>query len=214
MKLYEAMFLVDSSWASANWEEVQSQIRNILERAGAEVASLKKWDERRLAYPIEKRVTGTYVLTFFRADGRKIAQIERDVQLAENIMRVLVLRADGREQDIDKDTPATLAEQRKQKAEAHHAERAAAEPAGEAAAEAGQVAVATQAEQPAAQTAAEEAPAESQGTADQPEQSAEPTAEPPQQGTSGDAGAEQSNQERQTDAGEPAGGDNRGGAEA
>jgi small subunit ribosomal protein S6 len=69
-------------------------VQRVLGRADAEVLVCKKWDERKLAYEIDKQRRGIYVLTYFKADGSKVAGIERDVQLAEDLLRVLVIRAD------------------------------------------------------------------------------------------------------------------------
>jgi len=117
VKLYEAMFLVDSSQAASDWEGTKAKIRNILERSQAQVVSINKWDERRLAYKVNKQTRGTYILTFFNADAQRIRDIERDVQLSEQIMRVLILSAEGREQDAEKDTPATLVEKKARQTE-------------------------------------------------------------------------------------------------
>ena len=118
-KLYEAMFLVDSAKAAADWEGLQRHIRNILERAEAEIVSIKKWDERRLAYDIGRNSRGTYVLCYFNGNGRKNADIERSVQLSDQIIRVLILSAEHfKQEDIEKDTPAMLAERRSVAAEA------------------------------------------------------------------------------------------------
>ena len=117
-KLYEAMFLVDSGKAASDWDGVQELLKNVLQRAEAEVVSIRKWDERRLAYEIRGHSRGTYVLCYFRADGRRNADIERNVQLSEQIIRVLILCADHvKPEDIDKDTPATLTEQDRPKVE-------------------------------------------------------------------------------------------------
>jgi len=118
-KLYEGLFLVDSGDAAsdfhssievsepisqndANLEPVLSKapaindtIRRVLERNGAKVVSMGKWDERKLAYKIQGRSRGTYILTYFEADPAKIGAIERDVQLSEQILRVLILRTDN-----------------------------------------------------------------------------------------------------------------------
>lgn len=91
-RLYEAMFLADSGEAVSDWEGLEKAIRKILSRNRAEVVSLVKWDERRLAYEVQGKGRGTYVLCYFRADGDGVAGIERDVQLSERIMRVLILR--------------------------------------------------------------------------------------------------------------------------
>ena len=95
-RLYEAMFLVDSV-TQADWDKINAIIKKILEKAGAEIVSMEKWDERRLAYEIGGKNRGTYILCYFHADGQKIRQIERDAQLSESIMRVLILGTEGRE---------------------------------------------------------------------------------------------------------------------
>jgi len=111
IKTYEAMFLVDSALAASDWNDVIGAITNIMERIGAEVLSLRKWDERRLAYPIEKKERGTYILCYFKVDSQKITQIEREVQLSEKLMRALILTADHlTAEDMEKETPAMVVE--------------------------------------------------------------------------------------------------------
>ncbi|UCF42664.1 MAG: 30S ribosomal protein S6 [Planctomycetota bacterium] len=112
-KLYEAMFLVDSAEAAADWDGVNATIKKVLERAGAEIVSIRKWEDRWLAYEIGGKTRGLYVLSYFRAEGGGIGEIERDVQLSERIMRVLILSVEHlTEADIVKDTPAEAAEKR------------------------------------------------------------------------------------------------------
>jgi ribosomal protein S6 len=97
------MFLVDST-AETDWDNISSVARKILEKADAEIVSMKKWDERKLTYKIGGRDRGTYILCYFNADGQKIRQIERDAQLSEKIMRVLILSTAGRDkEDIERD---------------------------------------------------------------------------------------------------------------
>lgn len=95
-RLYEGMFLVDSALAAADWDGTLAVIDNILKRADAEVVVLRKWGERKLAYDIDHKSRGTYVLCYFKADGRRVRGIEKDVQLSEKIMRVLILTTEGR----------------------------------------------------------------------------------------------------------------------
>jgi small subunit ribosomal protein S6 len=129
-KLYEAMFLVDSAEAAADWDGVNATVRKILKRAGADIVSVKKWDERRLAYQINGKERGTYILCYFRADGESIAGIERDVQLSERIMRALILCADHLSpEEVEKDTPVERIEKRLKRTswdavKEHKAERA------------------------------------------------------------------------------------------
>jgi small subunit ribosomal protein S6 len=95
-KLYEAMFLVDSAEATTDWDGVIATIKNLLEKSSAEIVSIRKWDDRKLAYEINGKGKGTYILCYFRAAGSKLRDIERDIQLSERIMRVLILCAEDR----------------------------------------------------------------------------------------------------------------------
>ena len=118
-KLYEGMFLVDSSKAGADWDGIIAAIRTILEKAEAEIDSIRKWDDRRLAYDIKGKSRGTYILSYFSVDGGRIKDIEKSVRLSEKIMRVLILSAERlRPEDIEKDTPATKVEMEKEKRKA------------------------------------------------------------------------------------------------
>jgi len=114
-KLYEGMFLVDSSLAGSDWDGTIGAIRKTLEKAKAEIVSIVKWDDRKLAYDIEGKSRGTYILSYFKVDGGKIKDIEKSVRLSEKIMRVLILSAEKLSQeDIEKETPAMKQEQGKQ----------------------------------------------------------------------------------------------------
>lgn len=113
-RLYEGMFLVDSALAGSDWDGVNDTIKTILKKAKAEIISIRKWDDRKLAYEIRGKSRGTYILCYFKADGEKIRDIEKSVQLSEQIIRVLILNAEQMTQeDMSKETPAAEAEREK-----------------------------------------------------------------------------------------------------
>ena len=94
MNQYEAMFLFDPTYGGT-FENCEAEIGRLMERAGGEILFCRKWDERRLAYRIDGRKRGVYVLVFFKAPPDRIAPMERDAKLSEHILRLLVLRAEG-----------------------------------------------------------------------------------------------------------------------
>ena len=135
MRMYEGMFLVDAGDGTADWEGVLAAVNTVLSRAKAEIVSVCKWDERRLAYPIGNCKRGIYILGYFRADPAMITGIERDVVLSETLVRAMILRADRIPQEvIDADTPALCAQRAREASEARAAERAAEASAAESAA--------------------------------------------------------------------------------
>ena len=94
MNQYEAMFLFDPTFGAV-FADCEAEIRRLMDRADAEIVFLRLWDERRLAYKIKGRKRGVYVLVYFKSEPDKIGPLERDAQLSENTLRLLVLRADG-----------------------------------------------------------------------------------------------------------------------
>ena len=93
MNQYEAMFLMGPK-GTAEPEAALAMCRGVIERHGGTINVLKKWDERKLAYELGGQKRGMYIISFFRALGTAVTGIERDVKLSEDILRVLVLRAD------------------------------------------------------------------------------------------------------------------------
>lgn len=110
-KAYEALFLVDSGLAASNWDGVIDAVKKIFDRASAEVLSIRKWDERRLAYQVKGKKRGTYLIAYFKCDPLKILGIERDINLSEEVMRAMILKGDHlTEEDMQKDTPWMMIE--------------------------------------------------------------------------------------------------------
>ncbi len=91
--VYEVMFLVNQGEA-ASLSSLVEHINEVLARAEGDVVSMRKWDERRLAFPIEKQKRGVYFLAYVEMTGDGPAKIERDVVISEKIMRVLITKAD------------------------------------------------------------------------------------------------------------------------
>lgn len=93
-KLYEGLFLMSQSAISAGLGSAIDTVRGMLDRVDAEVLSLSKWEERKLAYPIEGQKRGTYLITLFKVKPTQIVNIERDCNLSEDVLRVMMTRAD------------------------------------------------------------------------------------------------------------------------
>ncbi|HVT90734.1 MAG TPA: 30S ribosomal protein S6 [Tepidisphaeraceae bacterium] len=92
-KTYEAMFLFPAA-AATEVEKSIAMTRSIIERHAGKVLVAKKWDERKLAYELGGQKRGLYIITYFTAPSAAIASIERDVNLSEEILRVMVTHAD------------------------------------------------------------------------------------------------------------------------
>ena len=91
---YEAMFLLSQAQA-ADLGGAVAHIRENLERNGAQIIAMKKGDERRLAYEIQKQKRGVYILVYFSVNTRNLGAIERSFNLSERVMRHLFIRVEN-----------------------------------------------------------------------------------------------------------------------
>lgn len=94
INLYEGMFLLNQQIAAADFGAALEFVREVFRRAEAEVIVLRKWDDRKLAYEVRGQKRGVYILAYFKARAAQIANIERDCNLSEQVVRCLILRAD------------------------------------------------------------------------------------------------------------------------
>lgn len=92
--LYEGLFLLNQQAAASDFAGCVNLMRQVFQRAEAELLVLRKWEERRLAYPIRGQRRGIYLLAYFKARGTQIPNIERDCLLSEQVLRNLIVRAD------------------------------------------------------------------------------------------------------------------------
>ena len=90
---YEAMFLVSPAEA-ADLNSIVEHIMHLITHGGGEVLAFSKWDERRLAYEVKKNKRGLYFLCYFAVDSVRVTDIERNCNLSERLLRVLITKAD------------------------------------------------------------------------------------------------------------------------
>ena len=89
---YEGLFLFPAT-AATDLQGAVDHLKEILSRAEATIISLRKWDERRLAFEIKGNKRGVYVLVYFSVDTDRLQSIERDCNLSEKLLRSMVIRA-------------------------------------------------------------------------------------------------------------------------
>ena len=88
---YEIMFLIDNNTVRAGWKEAKASMTGLIEKHGGKTLAARRWDERRLAYPIRHRRRGTYLLTYAELPGPAVANLRRELDLTESVLRYLIL---------------------------------------------------------------------------------------------------------------------------
>src|SRR5262245_3398853 len=90
------MFILDSNRYARDAAGTVAQIPSTVEQFGGKILASRLWEERRLAYPIKGHRKGTYWLTYFRLPGDQLANLTRQFQLNEAVLRNLMLKIDPR----------------------------------------------------------------------------------------------------------------------
>ncbi len=91
---YEAMFVIDPDLdakeenATAN---LVAKFKSFIE-ANAENVEVEEWGMRKLAYPINYKDSGYYCLAHFTSETEFPAELERNFNINESIMRYLVIK--------------------------------------------------------------------------------------------------------------------------
>ncbi|HNR99714.1 MAG TPA: 30S ribosomal protein S6 [Planctomycetota bacterium] len=102
MNVYEGMFVVDPADAAGDWEGLKQHIFQLVERLGGEIAHSERWPDRKLAYDLKGRRKGTHFLMYFKLDGSKIAELRREAQLSDRLLRVLIIQRNGMEGPLER----------------------------------------------------------------------------------------------------------------
>jgi small subunit ribosomal protein S6 len=98
--VYEGMFILDSNRFGRDPDTVSKQIPVMIEKLGGEMLVSRLWEERKLAYPIKGQRKGTYWLTYFRLDAGRVADLRRQCQITDDVLRVLFVKVEPRIVDM------------------------------------------------------------------------------------------------------------------
>jgi len=125
MKKYETVLIIDPTLDQEKIDAVVSRYEEMIKTDG-DITAVDPWGKKRLAYPINKKPTGYYVLYKYNA-GNKIPQkLVEDMNLNSSVIRYMTTVVDKKavkQEEIEKEGAA--------KAAAAKEESAAEETAGE-----------------------------------------------------------------------------------
>jgi small subunit ribosomal protein S6 len=74
---------------------VIEKFKGIVEQNGGEIAALDEWGKRKLAYAIDYKTEGYYVLMSFSGSSELPKELERNLKNDERVLRFLVIRKDA-----------------------------------------------------------------------------------------------------------------------
>ena len=98
MALYEHVFLARQDLAQAQVDALAETATKIIEDNQGKVTKTETWGLRSLAYRIAKNRKAPYVMLEIDAPGHVVAELERQTQINEDIIRYMTVKVDEAEQ--------------------------------------------------------------------------------------------------------------------
>lgn len=88
-KNYETVFILTPVLSEIQMKDTVDKFVNLLKEEGADVINVENWGLKKLAYPIQKKSTGFYVLVEFKSLPAVINKMEIEFRRDEKVMRFL-----------------------------------------------------------------------------------------------------------------------------
>lgn len=94
MRPYELVFILRPDLEEDAVQATIDRMAQIVEQGGGQVENIDRWGKRRLAYEIQGYREGNYTVLQFQSDQSVTTELERVLQLSEDVVRYLTVRRD------------------------------------------------------------------------------------------------------------------------
>lgn len=101
-RTYELMFIVDPGAGDEDVVKLSEGVQKIITGQGGSITKTEMMGKRKLAYEINHKKDGTYVLLEVEGSGAEIAEVERRMRVNDQILRYMTVRVDEMRRRADK----------------------------------------------------------------------------------------------------------------
>ena len=99
MRKFETLLLLSPELTVEGRDSVISALVAVIQREGGTMLATDPWGMRDLAYPVNKQMRGFYVRLEYAAPGALVAELERNIRIADGIYKFTTVRlADSAEE--------------------------------------------------------------------------------------------------------------------
>ena len=95
MNQYEVMYVIDAALEDSARTELINRFSELVKKNGGEVDRVDEWGKRRLAYAIQYKTEGYYVLMYIKAPAELPRELERNMKISDAVLRYLTVRYEG-----------------------------------------------------------------------------------------------------------------------
>ena len=93
-RTYEVMYIINPDTDAEKIEKLNDAVGKLIEKEGGVIVRMDDIGIRNLAYPIQKKTTGHYVLFEIDGSGQEILELERRMRVNDLVIRYMTVRVD------------------------------------------------------------------------------------------------------------------------
>ncbi|MBR6525304.1 MAG: 30S ribosomal protein S6 [Clostridia bacterium] len=109
MNKYELVYIIDTVVEEEARKALVEKFNTLITENGGEIEKVEEWGKRRLAYAINYKTEGYYVLVNFSAASELPLELERNLKINESIIRYQTVRILERKVGIKPRAPRVMA---------------------------------------------------------------------------------------------------------
>ena len=92
MNKYEVVYIIDPAVEDEARKALIAKFNDLITGNGGSVEKVEEWGKRRLAYAIDYKTEGYYVLVNFQAEADLPKELERNLQISDSVIRYQVIK--------------------------------------------------------------------------------------------------------------------------
>ena len=92
MNKYEMLYILDAALPDESKEAIVAKFEEVVTKNGGAVEKTEKQGIKKLAYAIDYKTEGYYVLMAFEGDGKLVQEVKRVVGITDGVLRRLITK--------------------------------------------------------------------------------------------------------------------------
>ena len=93
---YESIYIINPNVEGEALKGLVEKFNALIESEGGKVSETQEWGLKRLAYPIQKKDQGYYVLVNFEAKAEIIVELERVYKITDGVIKFITVRKEDK----------------------------------------------------------------------------------------------------------------------
>lgn len=107
---YETLFILDPALEDEKKEAAIQMVKDVISTEG-EVGEVDVWGLKKLAYPIQKKNEGYYVVIEFQAEAELPKELDRRMRISDAFMRHIIVNKEEEMKNAPKAAPKAVKEE-------------------------------------------------------------------------------------------------------